>query len=111
MKLNSKIKTNGQHRDDLKPGMEVCIVLKQDQKTGILTRGVIKDILTPSKEHHRGIKVRLDLDVPDVLRVGRVQYILDKFNRQICPECNSDLLVIYNNIGVCINCGIFGSIK
>ncbi len=50
---------NGQNRKDIQPGMTVDIVLKQDQRTGKLTRGVVKDILTNSATHPHGIKVRL----------------------------------------------------
>jgi uncharacterized repeat protein (TIGR03833 family) len=60
----------GQNRKDIKPGLEVSIVLKQDQKTGKLTRGIVKDILTKSPNHPHGIKVRLEDG-----QVGRVQSI------------------------------------
>ena len=50
---------NGQKRADIKPGMTVLIVLKQDQRTGKLTKGIVKEILTKSPTHPRGIKVRL----------------------------------------------------
>ena len=59
-------------RASLRPGMTVFVVLKQDQSTGKLTRGTIRDILTPSANHPRGIKVRLQNGL-----VGRVQEILD----------------------------------
>lgn len=49
----------GIRRSDLKAGIEVDIVLKKDQRTGRLTRGVIKNILTKSSRHPHGIKVRL----------------------------------------------------
>ncbi|WP_274361357.1 YwbE family protein [Paenibacillus thermotolerans] len=62
---------NGQRRDDIKPGAEVHIVLKQDQRTGRLTRGVVKDILTKSAAHPHGIKVRLTDG-----QVGRVKEII-----------------------------------
>lgn len=55
-------------RANIKPGMEVDIVLKKDQPTGILTRGVVKAILTNSHTHPRGIKVMLT-----DRSVGRVQ--------------------------------------
>lgn len=58
-------------RDDIFSGLEVKIVLKQDQRTGKLTKGIVKDILTNSKYHPRGIKVRLQDG-----QVGRVQEIL-----------------------------------
>ncbi len=60
-----------QVRDNIKPGIRVKIVLKKDQPTGILTEGIVKDILTNSKVHHRGIKVRLEDG-----QVGRVQEII-----------------------------------
>lgn len=64
---------NGTIRADIKPGQLVNIVLKKDQKTGILTEGVVKRILTSAPKHHRGIKVMLDDG-----QVGRVQEILDE---------------------------------
>ena len=60
-----------QIRDNIKPGIRVKIVLKKDQPTGILTEGIVKDILTNSKVHHRGLKVRLEDG-----QVGRVQEII-----------------------------------
>ncbi len=63
---------NGQYRKDIHPGLAVAVVLKQDQRTGKLTRGVVKDILTKSAYHPHGIKVRL-VDG----QVGRVQSIED----------------------------------
>ena len=62
---------NGQNRSDIKPGIEVDIVLKQDQRSGKLTRGIVKDILTNSPHHPHGIKVRLENG-----QVGRVQQII-----------------------------------
>lgn len=50
---------NGQNRKDVKPGLEVYIILKKDQRTGEKTRGVVKDLLTNSSFHPHGIKVRL----------------------------------------------------
>ena len=61
---------DGQKRENIKIGMIVDIVLKADQKTGKLTRGIVADILTSSALHHRGIKVRLKDG-----QVGRVQNI------------------------------------
>jgi uncharacterized repeat protein (TIGR03833 family) len=58
-------------RAQLKPGLRVRVVLKQDQPTGKLTEGLLKDILTSSSTHPHGIKVRL-MDG----QVGRVQEIL-----------------------------------
>lgn len=62
---------NGQKRSNIAPGLEVDIVLKQDQRTGKLTRGIVKDILTNSLSHPHGIKVRLQDG-----QVGRVQNIV-----------------------------------
>ena len=62
---------DGKNRGDIKPGVKVDIVLKKDQRTGRLTRGVVKDILTKSANHPHGIKVRL-VDG----QVGRVKTIL-----------------------------------
>jgi uncharacterized repeat protein (TIGR03833 family) len=59
-------------RSEIKPGMHVMIVMKEDQRTGELTEGYVKDILTNSPKHHRGIKVRLETG-----EVGRVQQILE----------------------------------
>ena len=61
----------GQTRANIKPGMTVLIVLKQDQPTGKLTKGIVKDILTKSPTHPHGIKVRLTSG-----QVGRVKEIL-----------------------------------
>ncbi|WP_416148399.1 YwbE family protein [Salipaludibacillus sp. HK11] len=61
---------NGQTRSDIKPGIEVDIVLKQDQRSGKVTRGVVKDLLTKSSNHPHGIKVRLQDG-----QVGRVKSI------------------------------------
>jgi uncharacterized repeat protein (TIGR03833 family) len=58
-------------RDQLRPGLAVSIVQKQDQGTGRLTDGVIRDILTKSSTHPHGIKVRLESS-----EVGRVKRIL-----------------------------------
>ena len=62
---------NGQTRSNIKPGMTVLIVLKQDQRTGKLTRGIVRDILTKSQNHPHGIKVRLESG-----EVGRVKEIV-----------------------------------
>ncbi|AZR79358.1 YwbE family protein [Bacillus thuringiensis] len=62
---------NGQKRSNIAPGLEVDIVLKQDQRTGKLTRGIVKDILTNSPSHPHGIKVQLQDG-----QVGRVQNIV-----------------------------------
>jgi uncharacterized repeat protein (TIGR03833 family) len=62
---------DGQERNDIRPGMRVEIILKKDQRTGKRTIGVVKDILTSSAFHSRGIKVRLEDG-----QIGRVQGIL-----------------------------------
>jgi len=61
---------DGQSRANIRPGLQVSIVLKQDQRTGKRTRGIVKDILTSSAYHPHGIKVRL-VDG----QIGRVQEI------------------------------------
>jgi uncharacterized repeat protein (TIGR03833 family) len=58
-------------RDEIKIGVSVSIVQKQDQRTGNLTRGIVKRILTSSNHHPHGIKVELDDG-----QIGRVQNIL-----------------------------------
>jgi len=63
---------NGQTRANIKPGMTVLIVLKQDQPAGKLTKGIVKDILTKSPKHPHGIKVRLTNG-----QVGRVKEIVE----------------------------------
>ena len=63
---------SGTKRSDIKPGLHVRIVLKSDQRTGKLTEGIVKDILTKSSTHPHGIKVRLQSG-----QVGRVKEILD----------------------------------
>lgn len=62
---------NGTERKNIRAGVKVRIVQKQHQRTGQLTEGVVKDILTSSAIHHRGIKVRLENGI-----VGRVQEVL-----------------------------------
>lgn len=62
---------DGQYRKNICPGAEVDIVLKADQRSGRLTRGRVKDILTRSPRHSHGIKVRLTDG-----QVGRVQNVL-----------------------------------
>ncbi len=63
----------GTIRANIKPGMLVLIVLKKDQRTGTLTEGIVKDLLTSAPKHHRGIKVRLQDG-----QIGRVQQILEE---------------------------------
>ena len=62
----------GTIRSDIKPAQKVAIVLKSDQRTGKLTEGVVKDILTNSPSHPHGIKVRLESG-----EIGRVKHIID----------------------------------
>ena len=61
---------DGTKRADIRPGAQVSIVLKQDQRSGKLTEGIVKDILTKSPKHPHGIKVRLQSGA-----VGRVKKI------------------------------------
>ncbi len=62
---------SGRNRSDIAAGARVQIVQKQDQRTGTLTHGIVKDILTKSSTHPHGIKVRLTSGI-----VGRVKEIL-----------------------------------
>ncbi|MDK1029451.1 MAG: YwbE family protein [Anaerolineae bacterium] len=62
---------SGTKRTNIKPGLQVRIVLKSDQRTGKLTDGIVKDILTKSATHPHGIKVRLQSG-----QVGRVKEIV-----------------------------------
>ncbi len=71
-KKGSIYRMDGQLRSRITPGMEVNIVLKQDQGTGKLTRGVVQRLLTKSPTHPHGIKVRLTDG-----QVGRVKEIIE----------------------------------
>ena len=62
---------DGKKRSDVKPGIKVNVILKQDQRSGKKTQGVVKDLLTNSATHPHGIKVRLEDG-----QVGRVCEIL-----------------------------------
>ena len=62
---------DGNKRSDIQPGMRVRIVLKQDQRSGKLTEGVVKQLLTRSASHPHGIKVRLENG-----QVGRVKEVI-----------------------------------
>lgn len=64
---------SGIERNKIRPGLEVQIVQKHNQRSGILTQGVVQDILTKSPTHPHGIKVRLETG-----EVGRVKEILPK---------------------------------
>ncbi len=61
---------DGTNRIDIRPGLRVSIVLKQDQKTGKRTEGIVAEILTKSSYHPHGIKVRLESG-----DIGRVKTI------------------------------------
>ncbi|MCA5005102.1 YwbE family protein [Sphingobacterium bovistauri] len=63
---------DGKTRADIKPGVLVNIVLKKDQRSGLLTEGIVKDLLTSAAFHHRGIKVRLTDG-----QIGRVQEVIE----------------------------------
>ena len=67
---------DGKRRENVKIGSEVEIVLKKDQRTGKLARGIVAEILTSSVSHHRGIKVRLKDG-----KIGRVQKIYPVFSK------------------------------
>lgn len=62
----------GQNRNDIYPGLKVDIILKKDQRSGKRTQGIVKDLLTSSAFHSRGIKVRLEDG-----QVGRVIEIFE----------------------------------
>ena len=68
---------NGNERKNILPCIMVDIVLKKDQRTGRLTRGVVKDILTNSSNHPHGIKVRLQDG-----QVGRVKALHPSLEKQ-----------------------------
>jgi uncharacterized repeat protein (TIGR03833 family) len=63
---------NGNNRSNIKSGVHVKIVQKQDQLSGKLSEGIVKDVLTKSSTHPHGIKVRLQSGI-----VGRVKEIMD----------------------------------
>lgn len=62
----------GQNRKDIYPGLEVGIILKKDQRSGTVTYGVVKNLLTSAAFHSRGIKVRLEDG-----QIGRVVEIIE----------------------------------
>ena len=62
---------SGQHRKDIHPGLTVDVILKKDQRTGKITRGIVKELLTNSSFHPHGIKVRLEDG-----QVGRVAEVI-----------------------------------
>jgi uncharacterized repeat protein (TIGR03833 family) len=63
---------NGTNRADIKAGLKVLVVVKKDQRSGDLTEGIVKDILTKSPTHPHGIKVRLAGG-----EVGRVKKLIE----------------------------------
>jgi len=73
-----KLSTDHTIRKNIKPGLQVGIVEKQNQRSGQITTGQVKDILTNSQIHPRGIKVRLTTG-----QVGRVQKILSEGSKDI----------------------------
>ena len=64
---------DGQNRADIYPGLLVGIILKKDQRSGKLTRGIVANLLTSAAHHSRGIKVKLEDG-----QVGRVAEIIEK---------------------------------
>lgn len=63
---------SGTRRSGIRAGLRVSIIMKEDQRTGRLTEGIVKDILTNSHDHPHGIKVRLQTG-----EVGRVKVIVN----------------------------------
>jgi len=63
---------NDRYRVKISPGLHVRIVLKKDQRSGKLTEGIVKDVLTKSPTHPHGIKVRMESG-----EIGRVKEVLD----------------------------------
>lgn len=76
---------SGQSRAAIRAGLEVHIILKEDQSSGKLTRGIVKDILTNSPKHPHGIKVRLTNG-----QVGRVKEIIVSQNVTSAPLTSLD---------------------
>ena len=68
---NPRVQMSERNRSDIKTGTRVQVVRKEDQRTGKLTEGIVKDILTKSATHPHGIKVRLTSGI-----VGRVKKVL-----------------------------------
>ncbi|MBI2918043.1 MAG: YwbE family protein [Chloroflexi bacterium] len=81
---------NGTSRVTIRPGSRVSIVLKEDQRSGKLTTGVVREILTKSPDHPHGIKVRLESG-----QVGRVKALIDwvvfKPSTAVKPDSTSDV--------------------
>ena len=70
--MNTETDNAGTHRENIHPGLVVDMILKKDQSTGKLTRGVVMNVLTSSPVYPRGIKVRLKDG-----QVGRVKAIIN----------------------------------
>lgn len=66
---------DGKKRSNIRVGQVVEIVLKKDQRSGTLTEGIVKGILTSAPKHTHGIKVILESN-----QVGRVKHIIEDFN-------------------------------
>jgi len=64
---------DGKNRADIYPGLEVDIILKKDQRSGKLTRGIVANLLTSASFHSRGIKVRLEDG-----QIGRVARVVEE---------------------------------
>lgn len=64
---------SGKNRNDVYKGLEVKVVLKEDQQTGVLTNGIVDRILTNSSTHPHGIKVKLETG-----EIGRVKEIINQ---------------------------------
>jgi uncharacterized repeat protein (TIGR03833 family) len=75
---------NGQSRKDIHPGLPVAIILKKDQRTGKLTEGTVRNILSSAPFHSRGIKVRLEDG-----QVGRVHTILRRPPRNVDSQVDN----------------------
>lgn len=63
---------DGKERNNIRPGLHVAVVQKQDQRSGALTDGIVERVLTKSAQHPHGIKVKLSSGI-----VGRVKEIYD----------------------------------
>jgi uncharacterized repeat protein (TIGR03833 family) len=73
---NAGVSMKDIHHVKISPGLHVRIVLKKDQRSGKLTEGIVKDVLTKSPSHPHGIKVRLESG-----EVGRVKEILEAISK------------------------------
>lgn len=84
---------DGTKRKDVYRGLEVEIVLKKDQPSGKLTRGIVQDLLTSKGDHPRGIKVRLESG-----QVGRVHNIYVDGVKHESPPYKSQSREVYSSI-------------